>query len=67
MRRMSRSLQPQWRASVAISLRTIISKPKFGKTVNVETPDHIAGLMDFDNGAIVTIVTSARVARLENS
>jgi len=45
-------------ASIAISPRTITSQPKFGKKVNVETPDHVAGLMEFENGAIGTIVTS---------
>lgn len=38
--------------------RIITSKPKYGKRVPVETPTHIAGVMDFENGAICTIVTS---------
>jgi predicted dehydrogenase len=38
--------------------RTITSKPKYGKKVAVETPTHIAGVMDFANGAVGTIVTS---------
>jgi len=38
--------------------RTITSKPKYGAKINVETPTHIAGVMDFENGAIGTIVTS---------
>ena len=38
--------------------RTITSQPKYGKIVKVETPTHIAGVIDFANGAIGTIVTS---------
>ncbi|HOX37853.1 MAG TPA: Gfo/Idh/MocA family oxidoreductase [Candidatus Brocadiia bacterium] len=38
--------------------RLITSQPKCGKRVKVETPTHIAGVMDFANGVIGTIVTS---------
>lgn len=38
--------------------RTITSEKKYGKTINVEVPTHIAGIMDFHNGAIATIITS---------
>ncbi|NLL84595.1 MAG: Gfo/Idh/MocA family oxidoreductase [Lentisphaerae bacterium] len=38
--------------------RTITSQPKYGKVIPVETPTHIAGVLDFTNGAIGTIVTS---------
>lgn len=38
--------------------RTITSKPKHGKVVTVEVPTHVAGVMDFQNGAIGTLVTS---------
>lgn len=38
--------------------RLITSQPKFGKVVKVDTPTHIAGVLDFTNGAIGTIVTS---------
>jgi predicted dehydrogenase len=38
--------------------RTITSQPKYGKVVKVETPTHIAGVVDFANGAVGTIVTS---------
>lgn len=40
------------------SERTITSQPKYGEKVSVETPTHIAGVMDFQNGAIGTILTS---------
>ena len=38
--------------------RTITSEPKRGQKIQVEVPTHIAGIMEFDNGAIGTIVTS---------
>lgn len=45
-------------ASVAIPQRTITSQQKHGQLIDVETPDHIAGVIDFASGAIATIVTS---------
>src|SRR3954470_22356503 len=53
-------------ASIAIPERTITHKnrdtgengPKFGKKIKVETPDHIVGTIEFDNGAVGTILTS---------
>jgi len=38
--------------------RTITSEKKFGKKVRVEAPTHVVGLLNFDNGAIGTIITS---------
>ncbi len=38
--------------------RTITSKPKYGTKVKVEVDTHVAGVMDFANGAIGTIITS---------
>lgn len=38
--------------------RTITSKPKYGTQIKVDVPTHIAGIMNFANGAIGTIVTS---------
>ncbi len=38
--------------------RTITSKPKFGTVIEVDVPTHIAGVLDFCNGAVGTIVTS---------
>ena len=45
-------------ASIAIPERTITSQPKHGKKITVETPDHICGTMEFENGAIGTLITS---------
>ncbi len=38
--------------------RTIMSEPKRGTKIEVEVPTHVAGVLDFENGAIGTIVTS---------
>jgi predicted dehydrogenase len=38
--------------------RIITSQKKFGQKVKVEVPTHVAGVMDFANGSIATIVTS---------
>ena len=38
--------------------RKITSQPKAGKIVKVETPTHLAGVIDFANGAVVTIIQS---------
>ncbi|MCS0543708.1 hypothetical protein NXY55_27425, partial [Aeromonas veronii] len=38
--------------------RTILSEPKKGTKIDVVTPTHIAGTVDFDSGAIATITTS---------
>jgi predicted dehydrogenase len=38
--------------------REIGSQPKRGQKIPVETPTHIAGVLDFANGAIGTIITS---------
>ena len=45
-------------ASIAIPERTITSEPKKGKKITVETPDHIVGLMEFENGVVGTIIQS---------
>jgi predicted dehydrogenase len=46
--------------STRISLpeRTITSELKNGTKIQVDTPTHIAGLMDFESGAVSTIITS---------
>jgi predicted dehydrogenase len=49
--------------AVAITPRTIShdKSGKLGKKINVETPDHIAGTIEFANGAVGTIITSFAV------
>ncbi|MFN4243248.1 MAG: Gfo/Idh/MocA family protein [Tepidisphaerales bacterium] len=48
-------------ATIAIPQRTITSQPKHGKVIHVETPDHICGVLEFENGAAGTIITSFAV------
>ncbi|MCL5409127.1 MAG: Gfo/Idh/MocA family oxidoreductase [Candidatus Omnitrophica bacterium] len=38
--------------------RTITSQPKSGTKIIVEVPTHITGLLEFENGAIGTVITS---------
>jgi predicted dehydrogenase len=50
--------------------RLITSQPQYGTRIKVETPTHVAGVMDFANGAVGTIITSfdvwaANLPRLE--
>lgn len=45
-------------ARITFPERTITSQPKYGTIIKVNTPTHIAGVMDFANGAVGTIVTS---------
>ena len=45
-------------SSIAIPTRTITSKPKYGKVMQVQTPDHVTGCMEFHSGAVGTIVQS---------
>ncbi|GAC1652128.1 MAG: hypothetical protein NVS4B12_23370 [Ktedonobacteraceae bacterium] len=47
-------------ASTRISFpqRTITSSPLYGSTISVQTPTHLAGILDFANDAVVTMVTS---------
>ena len=45
-------------ANITFPERTITSEPKKGTTITVDTPTHIAGLMNFANGAAGTVVTS---------
>ncbi len=45
-------------AQMSFSERVITSQPLSGQTIIVETPTHIAGVLDFVNGAVGTIITS---------
>ncbi len=53
-------------ATIAIPERTITHQnrqsgekgPKYGKKITVETPDHICGMIEFENGCLGTIMTS---------
>jgi predicted dehydrogenase len=43
---------------VTFPTRTITSAPKYGTVITVDTPTHVAGTVDFANGAIATVVQS---------
>lgn len=43
--------------------RLITSQPKKGKQVKVETPTHLTGLVEFENKAVCTMITSFDVWR----
>ncbi len=43
---------------ISFPQRTITSEKKFGKVIDVEVPTHVAGTVEFRNGAIATIITS---------
>lgn len=52
------------------SERLITSPPKFGTRVQVEVPTHVTGILEFDTGAIATILTTfdvwaAQLPRIE--
>ena len=54
----------------AFESRTIQSEPRRGETIAVEVSTHVAGVMDFESGAIGTIITSfdvwaSRLPRIE--
>jgi predicted dehydrogenase len=48
-------------AAIAIPERTITSQPHGGETIRVQTPDHVCGAIEFQNGAAGTIMTSFAV------
>jgi predicted dehydrogenase len=50
-------------ARVSFPYRTITSQPKAGTKVKVDVPTHVAGVLDFAQGAIGTILTSFDVWR----
>jgi predicted dehydrogenase len=45
-------------AKISFKERKITSEPKAGQKIQVKTPTHIAGVIDFEQGAVATLVTS---------
>jgi predicted dehydrogenase len=45
-------------AKKSFETRTVSSEPLKGAIINVDVPTHIAGTLDFTNGAVGTIITS---------
>jgi len=54
-------------ARVTFPRRQVTSKPLSGTTITVNTPTHVAGVMDFEGGAVGTLVTSFDVWSEEHS
>lgn len=48
-------------ASIAIRDRVVAKGPLEGHPIEVRTPDHVCGLLEFENGAVGTLVTSFAV------
>lgn len=38
--------------------RTITSEPQYGKKIEVEVPTHVNGILDFESGAVGTVLTT---------
>ncbi|HET7616059.1 MAG TPA: Gfo/Idh/MocA family oxidoreductase [Bacillales bacterium] len=45
-------------ARISFPERKITSEPNYGQTIEVNTPTHIAGVLDFENGAVGSLITS---------
>ncbi len=45
-------------ARASFPTRTITSQPKFGERIMVNTPTHVTGLLEFENGVQGTVITS---------
>ncbi|MCL6531999.1 MAG: Gfo/Idh/MocA family oxidoreductase [Armatimonadetes bacterium] len=43
---------------ITFPTRLITSQPKYGKVIQVETPTHITGAIEFQRGAIATVIMS---------
>src|SRR6185437_12789839 len=43
-------------AAIAIAERTITSQPQAGTKIKVQTPDHVVGTMQFESGAVGSII-----------
>ncbi len=50
-------------AGIQIPERVITSQPHYGEKIAVETPDHVTGLIEFENGALGTLITTFAVWR----
>lgn len=45
-------------ARISFPERTITSQPRAGTRIKVNTPTHVAGVLDFASGAVATLITS---------
>jgi predicted dehydrogenase len=52
-------------AGIAIARRTITSQAKRGKTIEVQTPDHYVGAIEFESGVVGSIIQSFAMRNAE--
>lgn len=52
----------QGAATIAVPERQVHKGPKEGERITVETPDHICGTLEFENGCLGTLITSFAIA-----
>jgi len=45
-------------ARITFAQRLITSEPKYGTVIDVDVPTHVAGVLDFQSGAVGTIITT---------
>lgn len=45
-------------AQISFAERRILSQPLYGQSIRVETPTHVAGVLDFESGVVATVITS---------
>jgi predicted dehydrogenase len=45
-------------AQITFPERLVTSQPNYGQRIKVETPTHVAGVLDFASGAVGTLITS---------
>lgn len=50
-------------ARISFPRREITSQPLAGEVIEVETPTHVSGLLDFETGASATLITSFDVTK----
>jgi predicted dehydrogenase len=52
----------QGAAAIEIPERTILKGPREGGKITVSTPDHVCGILEFECGAVGTLITSFAIA-----
>jgi predicted dehydrogenase len=45
-------------AQISFAERTITNPARYGQKIPVQTPTHLAGVLDFESGAVATLITS---------
>lgn len=55
----------QGAAAIEIPERTILTGPREGSKIPVSTPDHVCGTLEFECGAVGTLITSFAIAHGE--